>query len=72
MSGERQKLQPHCKKDALGNYRPVCLTLVSGKIMDQVLLKAISGHIEVMMICNSQNRFNKGKPHLINMTCLLG
>lgn len=72
MSGERQKLQPGCKKDALENYRPVCLTSVSGKIMHQVLSKAISGHMEMTTICNSQNRFNKDKSCLINLTCLLG
>lgn len=72
MSGERQKLQPHCKKDALGNYRPIFLTSVSGKIMDQLLLKAISGHMEMMRICNSQNRFNKSTSFSINLTRLLG
>lgn len=68
MSGERHKL---CKKDALGNYRPVCLTSVSGKIMDEVLVKATSRHMETMMTCNSQTRFNKDISCLINLTCLL-
>lgn len=67
-----QKLQPHCKKDALGNYRPGCLTSVSGEIINQVLLKATSGHMEMMMISNTQNRSNTSKLCFSNLPCLLG
>lgn len=38
------------KNNDLGNYMPLKLTLVTGEIMDWVLLEHISGHMEEQMV----------------------
>ncbi|CAM5144062.1 unnamed protein product [Eretmochelys imbricata] len=55
------------KEEDPGNYRPVSLTSVPGKIMEQVLKESISKHLEKKGIRNTQHGFTKGKSCLINL-----
>ena len=67
------------RKDDPGNYRPVSLTSVPAKLMEQLILRTIIQHVrDNQMIRPSQRGFMKGRSCLTNLisfynraTCLL-
>uniref|UniRef100_A0A8B9V0B7 Reverse transcriptase domain-containing protein n=1 Tax=Anas zonorhyncha TaxID=75864 RepID=A0A8B9V0B7_9AVES len=56
------------KKEDLGKYRPVSLTSVPGKVLEHLVLDAISKQLEEKKVMrSSQHRFTKGKSCLTNL-----
>ncbi|GAB0197889.1 mitochondrial enolase superfamily member 1 [Grus japonensis] len=55
------------RKEDPGNYRPVSLTSIPGKVMEQLILGVISKHAEEKVIRNGQHGFTRGKSCLTNL-----
>lgn len=49
-------------KEDPGNYKPVSLNPIPGKVIEQILLEAISKHLKwLKVVGNKRHRFTEGK-----------
>lgn len=65
--------QKHLLSLGPGNYRPVSLTLILRKVVEQTVLEIIFKHTKYKIVTKrSQHRFTKGKSLLINLTATHG
>ncbi|GAB0180066.1 mitochondrial enolase superfamily member 1 [Grus japonensis] len=55
------------KKEDAGNYRPVSLSSIPGKVMEQLILGVFNKHVEEKVIGSGQYGFTKGKSCLTNL-----
>ena len=64
-------VMPICKKgrkEDLGNYKPVSLTSVPGKVTEPIILSAITWHVQDNQVIRpSQHGFMKGRSCLTNL-----
>jgi len=56
-----------------GNYRPISLNCIPGKVMEQVVLDVTSKQVEEKkFIGSSQHEFTKGKSYSANLVAFCG
>lgn len=56
------------KKEDLGNYTPVSLTFIPGKVIERLTLEGISRHVKgTGIMWTSQHGFTMGKSGLMNL-----